>query len=157
MKIIKLQTGSVVLTDDLGNYLVRFDPDAYIESVYSTSINIYSAGKIKPIEVSEIIATKVEPEAEVPFIGKVNDLVQLLSEQFFTGQSFSAISDFDMIAGNTVLVAYYASTAPGTDPANPSGSDQNVRTLSYLTSGSLVVTKTFEYNSSDNVTKITVS
>ena len=103
MRIVKLINGNVVLTDDLGNVEKRFGNDSVIESINDDAINIYSSNKLISIKVSDISATAIDPDPDVPFSGSSDDLVALLATDFFFKLGGGGGDDLAtvLIAGNS--------------------------------------------------------
>lgn len=62
-------------------------------------------------------------------------------------------STWSGIAGNSKELVYYV----GVEAGNPSGSTDNVKTITFKTGATIILVQTLTYNSSDNVLTITTS
>jgi hypothetical protein len=86
MKIVKLENGNVVITDESGNIEEVISGGCCVSlslACQGTVVQIYVAGKYINIPVEEVTGTTVEPNVEVPFTGDAQDLIDLLSTDFF--------------------------------------------------------------------------
>jgi hypothetical protein len=86
MKIVKLENGNVVITDESGNIEEVISGGCCVSlslACQGTVVQIYVAGKYINIPVDEVTGTTVEPDPEVPFSGTAQDLIDLLSTDFF--------------------------------------------------------------------------
>jgi len=85
MKIIKLQNKNVILTDDSDVFVQQLPGNSTNIEIggFDTSVKISFEGYSVELITSEVTATRIEPAAEIPFVGTSSDLADLLSESFF--------------------------------------------------------------------------
>jgi len=85
MKIIKLQNKNVILTDDSDVFVQQLPGNSTNIEIggFDTSVKISFEGYSVELITSEVTATRIEPAAEIPFVGTSADLADLLSESFF--------------------------------------------------------------------------
>lgn len=151
MKLVKLENGNVLVTDNSDNTIKKIDASADIQWMSNNTIAIFYQGGDLILNTSDIIATKVEPNAEIPFSGTAYALMDILTQSFF--DSSSSLTNVSITPGNSIEVTYYSGVAAG----NPSGTTTNIETLVYKSGTTVIATKTIEYNAADDITKITIS
>lgn len=78
-------------------------------------------------------------------------------EQLRRTYLFDQYSNWEFIKGTEKTLSYYPASTPGTNPANPSGSSDNIQTISFTIGTLTYLLQTLEYNTSNNVTKITTT
>lgn len=81
-----------------------------------------------------------------------------ISESISSSETYLQLDNWDKIAGNTIEYTYYLASTPATDPDNPSGNAGSLATEVYKdVATATVLTKTYSYNASDELIKITAS
>jgi hypothetical protein len=87
MKIVRKENGNVLLTDDSGNTIKRLPEHAVLELKSDTEGEFvrvaYGHQNKHDIYANQITDTQVEPDIEVSFSGTGQDLLNLLSTDFF--------------------------------------------------------------------------
>ncbi len=81
----------------------------------------------------------------------------LIVEQLRRSYQFEVYRNWEFIKNNRKEFTYYAASAPGSDPNNPSGTAGNIATVRFTIGTNLTqLTQTFAYNTDDNIISITV-
>jgi hypothetical protein len=105
MKIIKQLNGNVHITDNLGNIerVMNNQPTILWVNDNNNLHIVQQNDRYENIDVADIAATQILPAAEIPFAGTVNDLLTMLSANFF----------FELVNGDTITDGYPASSYQG--------------------------------------------
>jgi hypothetical protein len=82
-----------------------------------------------------------------------NNSLSSLDTKATTNNTYTSYEVWDAIPGNSKEFTYYSGEVAG----NPSGNTDNIQTIVYKTGVSTILTRTFTYNSSDNILTITAS
>jgi len=105
MKIVRKENGNVLLTDDSGNTVKRLPEYAVLEMKSDREgefIRVaYGHQNKHDIYPKQITATQTEPNAEMPFNGTAQDLLNIASNDFFFNvtQGFVDYNDTSSIGG----------------------------------------------------------
>lgn len=113
MKIVLKENLNVAFTTDADVEYADYPSDNCILKVSGSSVIeiIRNGGLMAAVDVSKLSATKIEPNAEVPFSGTVNDAVKLLGTSFFFRNSVS-------ISGQVLTKDFLLEVAKGNVPGH---------------------------------------